>query len=418
MTLKTLAASIRPGTLLTALAILPLTALAQAPEAGIEQIWKRQADTVIYGGIRTDEARAFVGGEDGILRAVDKATGAEHWRYDAGAAIASAATTDDLRVYVHTRAGVVHAVGKPDGAALWRFTTGGERRWDYWDYYLSTPAVDDRQLYFGSGDHRVYAVDKRTGQLRWAVETGNIVHGEPALAGEKLIVGGFDGVMRAIDRGTGRVLWSFKTVGNAYFRNGEIPGTAMVADGIVYFGGRDYNLYALLADTGTGAWNERTPSWIVGRPLAGERDLIVVNSDGAGVFSYDPKSGKLNWSFNNSYNMFAGAEAVGDAHVAVASLDGRITLLNRSDGRLAAVFETTASHANHGRFFTDEGKPDYTGVATLEDLMDLYDRQLARLGGIPGRLAVDGDVIHYAAADGEFGALRVTGITPAADGGR
>ena len=146
----------------------------------------------------------------------------------------------------------------------WTFATGGERRWDYWDYYLSTPAVDDRQVYFGSGDHHVYALNRRTGELRWKAGTGNIVHGEPAISGEKIIVGGFDGHMRAFDRGTGRELWTFKTVGNAYFRNGEMPGAATVSDGIVYFVGRDYNIYALLEETGTGAWNDRTPSWVVG----------------------------------------------------------------------------------------------------------------------------------------------------------
>ena len=127
----------------------------------------------------------------------------------------------------------MHARDKKDGKALWTFETEGERQWDAWDYYLSTPAVDDRQLYFGSGDHYVYAVNKRTGDLRWKVRTGNIVHGHPAISGEKVIVGSFDGRLYAIDRGTGRTLWTFKTVGTAYFRNGELPGAATVHDGLV-----------------------------------------------------------------------------------------------------------------------------------------------------------------------------------------
>jgi outer membrane protein assembly factor BamB len=392
------------------LVITPFGATAQTGDITIEKVWAEQAGSIIYGGVQVDDSRLYAGGEDGTLRAIDKATGEVEWTFDADAAIASTATVDDKRVYFHTRAGVVHALNKDDGSALWTYATEGERRWDYWDYYLSTPAVDDRQLYFGSGDHHVYAVDKRTGHLRWKVKTGNIVHGEPVISGEKVIVGGFEGRLYAIDRGTGRVLWTFKTVGNAYFRNGELPGTAAVKDGYVYFGGRDYNIYAVLEDTGTGAWNDKTPSWIVGQPLAVDEDLVVVNSDGSGVFSYNNRTGQQNWSFTNSYNMFAGAEALGTGHLAIAGLDGRITILARADGSTTGVYETDGSLAARDRFFTEDGRLDYTGVATLEDLMALYDRQLDAMSGIPGNIVVEGNMIYYAAASGEIAAIRVRGI--------
>jgi len=392
------------------LAVAPIGVASQANDVTFEKVWEVQTGSIIYGGVQVDETRLYTGGEDGILRAVDKTSGDVKWTYDAGAGIASNAAVDNKRVYFHTREGVVHALDKKDGTALWTYATAGERRWDYWDYYLSTPAVDDRQLYIGSGDHHIYALDKRTGHLRWKVKTGNIVHGEPQISGEKLIVGGFDGRLYAIDRGTGRVLWTFKTVGNAYFRNGEIPGAAAINDGIVYFGGRDYNLYALLEDTGTGAWNDRTPSWIVGQPLAIDDEVIVVNSDGAGVFSYDSGTGEQNWKFENSYNMFAGAEALGIGHLAIAGLDGRITILARKDGSKAGVYETDSSLATRDQFFTEDGRLDYTGVQSLEDLMDLYDRQLDGMGGIPGSIVVEENLIFYATASGEISAVQVNGV--------
>jgi len=389
---------------------------ARPDDIAFDKIWQVQTGASNYGGVQIDSGRLYAGGEDGVLRAFDRANGQVDWSFDAGAAIGSNVAVDDLRIYFHTRDGVVYALDKNNGAQLWTFTTLGESRWDYWDYYLSTPAVDDRQLYFGSGDHHVYAVDKRSGQLRWKVETGNIVHGEPLVSGEKILVGGFDGRMYAIDRGTGRVLWRFKTVGSAYFRNGELPGAAAAGDGIVYFGGRDYNVYAVLEDVGTGAWNDRTPSWIVGRPLVAGEDLIVVNSDGAAVISYKRKSGRLNWKTINSYNMFAGAEAIGSKHLAVAGLDGRITLLSRQDGGIEGIYETDASGSSREEFFTPEGKPDYSGMQTLDDLMHFYDRQLQQMGGITGGMAVAANVIYYATVSGEIAAIRVSGITPSPDG--
>ena len=388
---------------------------ANAADITFQTIWSKQTGAVIYGGIGIDSENVFAGGEDGILRSFDKLSGEEAWTFEAEGAIASGVSTDDLRAYLHTRDGVVHGVDKKTGEGVWQFSTLGERRWDYWDYYLSTPIPDDRQVYFGSGDHHVYALDKRSGQLRWKVPTGNIVHGDPAISGERVIVGGFDGKVYAIDRGTGQVMWTFKTVGNAYFRNGEIPGSASVRDGMVYVGGRDYNIYALLEETGTGAWNDRTPSWIVGQPLALEEDLIIVNSDGARVTSYNRLSGQENWSYKNSYNMFAGAQPLGNDHLAVASLDGRITILDRADGSQAAVFETEGSRENHDQFFNEDGTVDYSGITNLDELSRLYDRQLAELGGIPGKFAVEGNVIYFATASGEIAAVRVNGITIESD---
>lgn len=396
---------------LSCLLVLTFVATAAAAEGlSFTPLWDVQTGSAVYGGVGIDGQRVYAGDEAGVLRAINSDSGEVEWTFDAGAAIASNVTVDDLRVYIHGRDGVVRALAKQDGALEWTFATQGERRWDYWDYYLSTPVADDRQLYFGSGDHHVYALDKRSGQLRWKVKTGNIVHGEPVISGEKVIVGGYDGRVYAIDRGTGRVLWQFKTVGNAYFRNGEIPGAAAVSDGMVFVGGRDYNIYALLEDSGTGAWNERTPSWVVGRPLVAGDTLIVVNSDGAMVYAYDAKGGRQKWEFKNSYNMFAGARAMGDGYVVVAGLDGRITVLSLEDGSLAGYFETNGSRENRAAYFNDDGSPDFTGLRTLEDLVGFYQRQLAGMDGIPGDIAVAGNVIYYASAGGEIAAVRVDGI--------
>jgi outer membrane protein assembly factor BamB len=395
---------------LAILCAVPLLASAQNNAITFEQAWVEKTPGGIYGGVHADDTLLFAAGEDRIVRALDQATGKEEWRARTEAPIGSAVASDDQRVYFHSRDGVVHALQKSDGEPLWTFATGGERQWDYWDYYLSTPAVDDRQVYFGSGDHHVYALDKRTGHLRWKIKTGNIVHGRPVISGEKVIVGSFDGRLYAIDRGTGRTLWTFKTVGTAYFRNGELPGTAAVADGLVYAGGRDYNIYALLEDTGTGAWNDKTPSWIIGTPLVVDDELIVVNSDGAGVFSYNRSSGQLNWETRTSFNMFAGAKPLGSGHLAVPGLDGRITVLNRADGSTAGVYATDASRSQRDSFFNADGTIDYSGVSSLEDLMDWYDRLLQDTGGITGDIVVQGDMIFYATASGEIAAVRVSGI--------
>ena len=382
----------------------------KASELSASTNWQKKLDTRIVGGVHLDGELLFVGGDDGVVRCFDRQTGESVWRRNVGSPVRSSVTTDDKRAYLMAAEGIVHALDRSNGDPLWQFTSQGEQQWDYWDYYLSTPAVDDRQLYFGSGDHHIYALNKRTGQLRWRFQTGGIMHGQPVVSGERVIAGGFEGRMFALDRASGKKLWAFKTIGTAYFRNGEIPGSAVTHDGLVYFGSRDYNLYVLLEETGTGAWNARTPSWIVGRPLIAGNQVVVANSDGAGVYAYNRTTGAEAWRTRTSYNMFSSPVALGDGHVAVAGLDGRVTILNLADGGTALQLDTQAGARNRHQFFNAEGKVNYEGVKSIEDLMALYDRQLEQLGGIPGSIAVADHTLYYAAANGELASVSIKGL--------
>ena len=64
--------------------------------------------------------------------------------------------------------------------------------------------------------------------------------------------------------------------------------------------------------------------------------------------------------------MIAGGEALGTKHLALAGLDGRITVLSREDGSQTAFYDTDGSLASRHEFFKDDGNLDYTGVRSLE----------------------------------------------------
>lgn len=384
---------------------------AAARDLVFETLWRVDAEDAFYTRPVIEGDLVFIGGEDGMLRALDKETGDVAWVYEAGAGIGSNAEIDDKRVYVLSRDGLVHGIDKVSGEGLWTFQTGGEKQWDYWDLYLSTPVADDQHwLYFGSGDHHVYSINKRTGALRWKYETGAIVHGEPVLSGEKVIVGGFDGRMYALDRADGKPMWIFKTVGNAYFRAGEIPGSATVADGMVYFGSRDYNLYAILEETGSGAWNERTPSWVVAKPLVAEGTVYVGTSDRPRTFSFNAKSGQENWATPMSLNVFGGAAVLSDTVIAVPGLDGRISLIDRESGEIVAHHDTREASENRPGLFDDEGKLQPGTIQAFEDVFALYDRFFDELGGIAGGLSVEGAMMYYATGSGTVVSVRIRGL--------
>jgi outer membrane protein assembly factor BamB len=71
------------------------------------------------------------------------------------------------------------------GSKLWSYTTG--------KLVESSPAVANGVVYFGSHDHKVYALDARTGVKLWSYATGSYVDGSPVVANGVVYVGSADG---------------------------------------------------------------------------------------------------------------------------------------------------------------------------------------------------------------------------------
>jgi eukaryotic-like serine/threonine-protein kinase len=69
-------------------------------------------------------------------------------------------------------------------------------------------------VYIGSNDHRVYALDVRTGAKRWSITTGDMLFPPPAVANGTVFVGSYDHRMYALDAQTGTQQWSFTTRGS------------------------------------------------------------------------------------------------------------------------------------------------------------------------------------------------------------
>jgi outer membrane protein assembly factor BamB len=78
-----------------------------------------------------------------------------------------------------------------DSRVKWRFTAS--------DWILSSPAVTQSTVYFGSNDGHLYAVDRATGVKRWDYLTGNSVSSSPAVADGMVFVGSEDGKFYAFD---------------------------------------------------------------------------------------------------------------------------------------------------------------------------------------------------------------------------
>ena len=149
----------------------------------------------------------------------------------------------------------------------WKFPTG--------DRVISSPVFKDNVIYFGGDDGNVYAVDAATGRQIWKRVTNGPVPATPAIADGTLYVGSYDGKFYAFNAQTGALEWKFATEGERRFEAKGLHGlqpknqtiadpfdvflsSPLVANGAVYFGSGDGNLYALDAATGDLRWKFKT----------------------------------------------------------------------------------------------------------------------------------------------------------------
>jgi outer membrane protein assembly factor BamB len=183
---------------------------------------------------------------DGLrsLWALDAATGRRMWvahgplgGYGFGLAVA------DGVVYVGGNdidgTSPVYAYDAATGGLVWRTNTGAG--------VDGTPAVARGTVYVGSD--RFYALDARTGRIRWTAETGG-VSSSAAVADGVVYIGSADGIVFAFEADTGEQLWMASAGGN--ISSGQ---TAIVANGVVYIGTIEDVLFAFDAATGDQLWS-------------------------------------------------------------------------------------------------------------------------------------------------------------------
>jgi eukaryotic-like serine/threonine-protein kinase len=218
--------------------------------------------------------------------------------------------------------------GGEQAKPLWTFKTGGA----VW----STPAFADGTVYFGSNDHKIYALDAATGKQKWSVTTGGAVWAPARVDGAYVYILSDDGYLYKLVRANGKRVWRFDTHGGKvkragydrlasspviqggtlyfgsaegslyalnpkdgherwhYFTQGAVRSTPAVADGRVFFGSYDDAMYALDAKKGTLLWRRDTHMPVVSTPLV-VKDLVYIGSRNADFYALNAADGKLKW---------------------------------------------------------------------------------------------------------------------------
>jgi outer membrane protein assembly factor BamB len=235
----------------------------------------------------------YVGSGDGHLYAVDARSGKERWRFKTGNRVRSSPAIADGIVCIGSHDGRVYAVDAETGRPKWTFSIDGfsidsvKEGFDRLSIN-STPALSTDGLFIGSRDGHEYALDRRTGALRWKFghkvtfvpgsPEVSWVEASPTLVGDLVLVGSSDGrTVHATRAATGQEVWQFPTASN-------VLSSAAVAGGIAFFGCEDSHLFALDAATGKELWRFRAGGPIQASPAVHD-NLVVIGSDDGKLYA-------------------------------------------------------------------------------------------------------------------------------------
>jgi eukaryotic-like serine/threonine-protein kinase len=367
----------------------------------------------------------FIGSSDGGLYALNQDTGQQKWKVMITDPISSSPAVANGFVYFLAYDGVFYALAADTGAIVWRFATGGERRFeakgihgltpsdqniaDPMDLFLSSPAVFNGRVYFGSSDGNVYALDAKTGIVQWSFETKDIVHASPAIANDTVYVGSWDSYLYALNAETGQEKWRFKTGEDPVVHNQVgFQSSPAVSDGTVYVGCRDGHVYAVDAATGKKKWDYSTSqSWVNGTPALRDGVVYVGTSDTHRFHALDAKTGRLLFTFDAQALIFGSAALAG--HLAyVGAFNGRLYAIDTKSGKLAWQFQTDSSKRDPQKVFAADGTVDNAAVAPLfHNFLDmtLYLYKMFSVGAIVSSPVVDRGTIYFGSADGNVYAL-------------
>ncbi len=191
--------------------------------------WDYWASSPLYA-----DGAIYIGGGDGVVRALDARTGAVIWTYATRGRVRATPATDGKRVYVGSFDGAMYALDRADGKLAWSFQTQGNSDFKIGSIQ-SSAAVADGKVLFGSRDYRLYALDAATGKPAWiAPHKGSWVIGSPAVVDGKACVGSSDWkIVQCVDLKTGQEAWR-ADMGAAAFASPSVAGGALV---IGTFGG-------------------------------------------------------------------------------------------------------------------------------------------------------------------------------------
>lgn len=190
----------------------------------------------------------------------------------------------------------------------------------------ASPGCRAGRVYVGDNDGMFVCLDAATGRVVWAFEADGQITAAPNFDGDNVLIPSHDSTLYCLDK-AGKKVWDFKIEGPIY-------GGVAVADGKTFLAGCDSLLHVLDVKTGKelGSVDLKGQS---GSAAAVLGDRLYVGTMSNQVLAVDLKSLRIEWEFEAPKRRqgFYGSAAVTDDLVIIGSRDDKVWALDRRTGK-------------------------------------------------------------------------------------
>ncbi len=244
----------------------------------------------IYAAPVVDGDTVYFGAYDGNVYALNSEDGTPRWRFKTNDPVVGALTFNDRILYAGSTDGRLYAIDTSKCTNV--CPVDAVRTFDTGSSIWASPLLVENVIYVAAMDGRLHALDAATlepaGGFSFKTDAGLLM--DPTLAGDDtLLVGGIDSKLYAVNPATGDETWSFEGA-NWFWGKPLIDGeTAFIAD-------LDGNVYAVGLADGTPQWPKpfKAGAAVRSAPLLAGNTLVVIDRDG-NAYGLDPHDGTQQW---------------------------------------------------------------------------------------------------------------------------
>lgn len=240
---------------------------AESLRAEPQVLWTTPAGRAVRGSPAIGSHVIAVGVPDRMLVLVDRASGDVFWRARLSGTVHGGPLLAGDKLFVATEEtpeGRVYAVNLRDGKILWRRRSGS---------VVAPLASDSFALYAGLERGSVWALDPKTGELKWRRPLPGAVRAGPVPTPHGIVVATTADSLYLLDRATGGIIRSRGT-------RGTVLGTPATDGNWLYMGTTaGWVIATSLPDLET-VWDVAMPDQVLGAPALVNDTVYALSRDG------------------------------------------------------------------------------------------------------------------------------------------
>ncbi|HKJ06654.1 MAG TPA: PQQ-binding-like beta-propeller repeat protein [Flavobacteriaceae bacterium] len=390
-------------------------------------LWKFKTNAEVISSAVIVNNVLYIGSNDNNMYAINANNGNLIWKFKTKGKIPSTPLVANNKVMFLSYDGFFYALNANNGKLVWKFKTLGEETFkvkdyfngkfkpDFWDFYLSSATTKGNNVYFGSSDKHIYALDIETGKLNWKTKVDGSVHTSPALKNNILVVADWESNIYALNANEGNEVWKFTTGKDTaqYIWHG-VQASPSISENNVFIGSRDAKFYSLNIQTGEAIWvqNNFNKSWMPSSAAISKDNIYTGSSDSFAFFALQKETGEIKYKTKTNSYAFS-SPAIDSTMAYIGAANGILYGIELKNGNIKWEYETNGRKTDTLNIYNKSGvieieklKTYLKGIDNMPKLTEKYTEWFKSTGAILSSPTIYNNTIYFGSNDGYIYALK------------